>query len=109
MLISGSTVMLDVISFSSIFLRYKSESLHTAPMICHLSSHGSGSCWMKINIDSLRLCQLDQGELIRELGGIDSLLGTLFEESHWIHGERSDIPAAAWHLAIECWKALRDL
>ena len=65
---------------------------------------------IKINMGSLRLCQLERGELIREVGGIDSLLATLFEVSRWIQcGERSDIQTAASHLAIACWKALREL
>ena len=65
---------------------------------------------IKINMGNLRLCQLDRGELLREMGSIDCLLATLVEVKHWIRcGERSETQASAWHLTIACWQALRDL
>jgi hypothetical protein len=65
---------------------------------------------IKINMGNLRLCQLDRGELIRELGGIGCLLTTLVEVKRWMqYGERNEIQTAAWNLVLVCWRALRDL
>jgi hypothetical protein len=68
-----------------------------------------------LNMGSLRLCQLDRGELLRELGAIKSLLDSLSDTRHWciLHTEviqkRDELTTAAIKLSIACWQALREL
>jgi hypothetical protein len=68
-----------------------------------------------LNMGSLRLCQLDRGELLRELGAIDSLLYILSEMKHWIvpnmekMNKEDYATTAVIKLSTTCWQALRDL
>eukprot|EP00546_Thalassionema_frauenfeldii_P009602 CAMPEP_0178909824 /NCGR_PEP_ID=MMETSP0786-20121207/8751_1 /TAXON_ID=186022 /ORGANISM="Thalassionema frauenfeldii, Strain CCMP 1798" /LENGTH=157 /DNA_ID=CAMNT_0020581997 /DNA_START=203 /DNA_END=673 /DNA_ORIENTATION=+ len=64
---------------------------------------------IKKNMGCLRLCQLDRGELLREVGAIEALLDTLTEVNKCIESNSEHFQIEAIELAIASWGALREL
>mmetsp|Transcript_2733 Transcript_2733/g.3237 ORF Transcript_2733/g.3237 Transcript_2733/m.3237 type:complete len:291 (-) Transcript_2733:231-1103(-) len=62
------------------------------------------------NMGSLKLCQLDRGELLREVGAINALLITIVEaEKFRVNHGNKEIQDEALELTVACWGALREL